>query len=412
MERDEEMLAGGLGNEGRVVRVGEMVRRPVGPWTPAVHLLLAHLEQVGFRGSPRVCGLDDETEVLEFIPGDVAIPPFPDWSANGALSISVARLQRSYHEAVADFRPPPDAVWGDGPSPREFAGTLVCHNDLCLENVVVVDGRAAAFIDFDFARPVDRLWDIAIALRHWAPMWDPHDLDEHRAHLDAVARCGTFLDAHGLTRDERERTIDALLAFSDRALDFVRTQAEDGHTGHLAQWNAGYEGKNRRSHRWVTDHRDALVRAGVRIEPFRPADQTAVRALILEGLRDHWGSIDPGLNPDLNDLATSYGHGTTLVAWSGDAIVGTGTLVPADGRCVEIVRMSVAGAHRRKGVGNRILSELVRVAAEQGARRVELETTAAWREVVAFYVGFGFEVTHQSEGEFGLDSYLALDLPT
>ncbi len=33
----------GSGNEGRVVRVGETVRRPVGPWTPAVHLLLAHL---------------------------------------------------------------------------------------------------------------------------------------------------------------------------------------------------------------------------------------------------------------------------------------------------------------------------------------------------------------------------------
>jgi GNAT superfamily N-acetyltransferase len=410
-EPDVEVLAGGLGNEGRVVRVGDTVRRPVGPWTPAVHRLLGHLERAGFEGAPRVLGVEGDTELLSFVPGEVAVPPFPAWSANDALPISVARLQRSYHEAVADFRPPLDAVWGDGPASPEFAGTLVCHNDLCLENVVVVDGRAAAFIDFDFARPVDRLWDIAIALRHWAPMWDPRDLGEHRGHLDSVARCGTILDVHGLTRDERERTIDALLAFSDRALDFVRTQAEAGHTGHFAQWNAGYEGKNRRSHRWITDHRDALVRAGVRIEAFLPADQAAVRALILDGLREHWGEVDPALNPDLDDIAASYGHGTVLVARSGHDIVGTGTLLPGATASVrEVVRMSVATEFRGRGVGTRILSGLVRIAREQGARRIELETTAAWTDVVAFYTAFGFTVTHQSEGSFGLDTYFALDL--
>ena len=184
-------------------------------------------------------GREADVEILEFMAGAVAVPPFPAWSASDELLVSVAELQRRYHEAVADFRPPAGAVWGDGPPPREFGGTLVCHNDLCLENVVVSEGRAVAFIDFDFAAPVDRLWDIAIALRHWGPMWDPVDLDEHQVDVDAIARCGRFLDAHGLTVDERERTIDALLVFSDRALEFVRAQAEAGHTGHLAQWNVG-----------------------------------------------------------------------------------------------------------------------------------------------------------------------------
>ncbi|GLY80483.1 hypothetical protein Airi01_087500 [Actinoallomurus iriomotensis] len=31
----------------RVVRLGDTVRRPTHPWTPAVHALLGHLEQVG-----------------------------------------------------------------------------------------------------------------------------------------------------------------------------------------------------------------------------------------------------------------------------------------------------------------------------------------------------------------------------
>lgn len=253
-----ETLLGGLGNEGRVVRVGHTVRRPVGAWTPAVHTLLRHLESVGFQGAPRVVGLESDTEILTFIPGDVALPPFPAWSASDELLISVAELQHPYHEAVIGFRPAADAIWGDGPAPHEYSGSFVCHNDLCLENVVVRDGRAVGFIDFDFADPVDPVWDIAIALRHWVPMWDPLDLGEHHAPLDKVERCRYFFDAHRLHRRERIRTVDALLAFSDRALTFVRTQAESGHTGHRAQWDAGYESKNRRAHAWVAANRDAL----------------------------------------------------------------------------------------------------------------------------------------------------------
>jgi hypothetical protein len=259
MEPTEEALAGGLGNEGQVVRIGNAVRRPTGPWTPAVHQLLVHLERVGFDGAPRVLGVDGETERLEFLPGEVAVPPFPAWSASDDVLVSVAGLQRRYHGAAASFVAAPDAIWGHGTAPTEFAGDLVCHNDLCLENVVFRDGRASGFIDFDFAGPVDRLWDIAIALRHWAPMWDPNDLDEQRAHLDPAARCRMFLDAHELDAGERERTIDALLSFFDHGLVFVRAQADAGHTGHIAQWNDGYEGKNRRAHRWVTEHRAALV---------------------------------------------------------------------------------------------------------------------------------------------------------
>ena len=43
-----------------VVRVGDTVRRPVGRWTPAVHSLLRHSEEVGFEGAPRVLGFDDQ----------------------------------------------------------------------------------------------------------------------------------------------------------------------------------------------------------------------------------------------------------------------------------------------------------------------------------------------------------------
>jgi hypothetical protein len=39
---DEVELDGG--NANRVVRIGDTVRRPAGPWTPAVHCLLDHYD--------------------------------------------------------------------------------------------------------------------------------------------------------------------------------------------------------------------------------------------------------------------------------------------------------------------------------------------------------------------------------
>jgi hypothetical protein len=39
-----------------VHRRGGAVIRDAGPWTPAVHSLLRHLEAVGFAGAPRLVG--------------------------------------------------------------------------------------------------------------------------------------------------------------------------------------------------------------------------------------------------------------------------------------------------------------------------------------------------------------------
>jgi hypothetical protein len=40
-----------------------------------VHEYLRHLESVGFEGSPRVLGVEGDTEVLTYLDGDVAVDP-------------------------------------------------------------------------------------------------------------------------------------------------------------------------------------------------------------------------------------------------------------------------------------------------------------------------------------------------
>ena len=142
------------------------------------------------------------------------------------------------------------------------------------------------------------------------------------------------------------------------------------------------------------------------VRPFCPADQAEVKDLILAGLVDHWGVLDPNKNPDLNDIASTYAGATFLVACLEGRVVGTGALVPRGGSTAKIVRMSVARDLRRRGVGRMILARLVEQARTSGMRQVVLETTATWHEVIAFYLDYGFRITHTAGG----DVYFALEL--
>lgn len=54
-------------------------------------------------------------------------------------------------------------------------GTLVCHNDVCPENVVFRDGTALALLDFDFAAPGRPVFDLAHLARPCVPIEDDFD---------------------------------------------------------------------------------------------------------------------------------------------------------------------------------------------------------------------------------------------
>jgi len=162
--REEEQPLPGENASAGVVRVGDTVRRPAGPWTPAVHALLNHLHGAGFRGAPRPLGIDEQgREVLTFIPGTVAWPDRFSMLGSAARLADVARLIRGFHDAVRDFTPPPDARW-QVLIPAE-GSEIIAHHDLAPWNLVVGDGGGCAFIDWDCAAPGSRLWDVAYAIR-------------------------------------------------------------------------------------------------------------------------------------------------------------------------------------------------------------------------------------------------------
>ena len=254
----EVLLVGGTANRGRVVRIGNTVRRPLRPTSPATHALLRHLEDVGFPGAPRVLGIDDEgREVLSFVPGTAVTRPCPAWALTDDALVSVAALLRDYHRAVGSFDPSP-YDWPASP-PAPFAGHLVSHNDVNLDNVVFRGGRAVALIDFDLASPGSRVWDVGGAVRLWAPLRPDRDVDDARRGR-VLARLRLFVDSYGLSDADRDDLVSAVRHNHEWSYDIVDTAAANGHAAFTEYW-AVARGRAERARQWYVDRADQLREA-------------------------------------------------------------------------------------------------------------------------------------------------------
>ncbi len=116
------------------------------------------------------------------------------------------------------------------------------------------------------------------------------------------------------------------------------------------------------------------------IRSFEAGDQEQARWLILEGLGEHFGSIDETLNPDLDDILHNYiraGH-VFVVGCMGQDIVGTGALINRGEGISELVRISTRKDSRRRSVGQVIITSLVNL--------VRLR----WHDVITFYKRLDF----------------------
>ena len=242
-----EVPLGGGNVSGGVVRIGDTVRRPAGPWTPAVHALLGHLHAAGFPGAPWPQGFDEHgREVLTFIPGTVPWPDNFHLLDSGNRLRRVARLIRDFHDAVTGFCPPPDARW-QALIPAEGTG-IIAHHDLAPWNLVIGPGQWA-FIDWDTAAPGSRLWDVAYALHGFVPL---SASPRHRRGSPAH-RLRLFADAYGLDQAQRQQIVPMLTRRARAMHDFLAGQAATGaqpwtrlwHAGHGRAWqaDAGYIAK-------------------------------------------------------------------------------------------------------------------------------------------------------------------------
>jgi hypothetical protein len=258
----EQPLDGGITNAGRVVRVGPHVLRPSNPHSGSTHAFLRAVRHAGFEGASLPIGIDEDgRERLVFVDGEVPLAPYPAWSQSDTALASIASLLRGLHDAARGFDPR-DHTWNDALA-DPAGGTLVCHNDVELSNVVFHDGIAVALLDFEFAAPGRPVYDVAQLARLCVPIDD--DADQARLGwrpADRPARLRLVADAYGLGREGRSELLAAMDDAMDRVEAAVRRRVGAGDPTAVAMvTRTGGMEKYDRRRRWWTDHHHRFAAA-------------------------------------------------------------------------------------------------------------------------------------------------------
>ena len=262
----DEVLTGGVTNAGAVVRRGEIVDRPAQAHAPAIHRFLQALPDHGFTGAPRPVALAAGREQLTFVAGDVAVMPYPAWSLTERALTSVGALLRRFHQASASIPLEPGVPWStDLADPH--GGTMLCHSDACVENVVFRDGEAHGLIDFDMAAPGRPLWDVAMAARYWVPMLDPETAAQFPSYtgLDPVRRLRILADGYGMSSADRTELLTVIEEVTDVERAEIAGRLEAGDAGSITAFerHGGWDMWDRLQ-AWLADERATFLAALIR----------------------------------------------------------------------------------------------------------------------------------------------------
>jgi aminoglycoside phosphotransferase (APT) family kinase protein len=250
-----------MGNGGNVFRERDLVVRPVGAHDDATVALLSALAAAGFPAPVSVGPTAGGSRLFRWIDGDVAIPPFPAWALTREALVSAGRLLRSYHDVVAGLDLPAGLHWSDEMADPQ-GGPIICHNDVCPENVVYRDGKAFALLDFDLAAPGRPLWDLAQMARMWSPLRPPDLAVRGMENLDPFHRLGALARAYGLDRSDHAGFVDVIVESRQHANQFIRRRLAAREPAFVEAWEP-LEGENAldRLLAWLIDQRDAMLTA-------------------------------------------------------------------------------------------------------------------------------------------------------
>ena len=244
---DEIPLPGG--NVGGAVRVGDTVRRPTGPWTPAVHELLDFLADAGLPRIPRVLGIDDrDREILTFLPGrvlDIGRETLSDAQVRSAM-----HWLREYHAVVAGF--PRDRRRWRFVERALRPGEIVCHHDTAMYNMAFDGDALAGVFDWDVAGPGIPLDDVAI-LAWNSPLLHP-DADP------VAAAHGLRVIADGYGGLDPVAVLDHVFARMTDASDRIAAGQSAGDAGMLRLGEIGEPARTRARLGVLATRRDAIAR--------------------------------------------------------------------------------------------------------------------------------------------------------
>jgi Ser/Thr protein kinase RdoA (MazF antagonist) len=255
----EVPLAGGI-RHAQTVRAGNTVRKPAGPWTPAVHALLDHLVTRGFP-APKPLGIDEKgREILSYIEGRASIWPWPEFFKRSEAVEHVGKTLRRYHDLVADFVPPNDAVWQDCDRAMPLPGEIICHCDFGPYNLVWANENIVGVVDWEWARPAPATRDLAYAIWMTVPLRTDEDADamgyDHTPH--AWERIKAFLAGYGFV--DRTAVLQAVLALQREYRAKIENLGAAGKEPWKTFRDIKLHERNMRDHAWLRANLDMLLR--------------------------------------------------------------------------------------------------------------------------------------------------------
>lgn len=217
----KELLGGRLG---KIYQEGAFVVRPVRKWTKNVHDFLRYLRQQEIEFVPEPFDLNEQTETISFMVGEVYNYPLPSFFFTDGMIISAAKLLRKFHDAGVGYlgQLNGDEEWM---MPITSAMEVMCHGDFAPYNVTIMNREAQGMIDFDTLHPGSRIEDVAYAAYRWVPF----SLEDNKLTLEEkIQRTKLFLEAYGLSKAERFYLVKQMNLRLQRLMDFMLNQAEQG----------------------------------------------------------------------------------------------------------------------------------------------------------------------------------------
>lgn len=215
----ETPIPGGRLNRGRLVRFGDFVLRPAGE-DPAVERIIFEVGKV-FSGIPKTFGRDAQGRLkLEWIEGECAESFEENEEESKARLLSVGALLRELHDSTAGIATKREVILRDSSDPSGIQ-EVICHGDAGPGNIVFREGQAFAFIDWEMAAPGRRSWDLATALRYWAPFRNPANKKPAELRLNSMQRAEWFLDGYSASNELRSEIVKLLPLNQKVQADFV-----------------------------------------------------------------------------------------------------------------------------------------------------------------------------------------------
>ncbi|AMG31782.1 phosphotransferase [Grimontia hollisae] len=213
--------------ESAIYKNGEVVIRPLNPWSATVHRVLRHLVQSGVQGVPELIRVKGQQEHLSYVEGDIYDYPLVGEIATQEALKSAATFLRNIHDATASFLSENMDVSHTWMLKARQPQEVICHGDFAPYNVALSGNVVVGAFDFDTVHPAPRVWDLAYSIYCWAP-FKTDKIDNLGSISDQILRAKVFCDSYGADSRQREKLPDVMIERLTALVDLMQYEAKQG----------------------------------------------------------------------------------------------------------------------------------------------------------------------------------------